>query len=61
MKCTKEKYLIYFYNQNCGSLIDFDQDQTQDSITHETQKNTLGKASAKNPAICIIIQGGNIS
>jgi len=26
------------------------------SITHETQKNTLGKASAKNPDICIIIQ-----
>jgi len=26
---------------------------------HNTHENTLGKASAKNPTICVIIQGGN--
>jgi len=29
MQYTKEKYLIYFYKQTCGSLIDFEQDQIE--------------------------------
>ena len=62
MQCTKAKYLIYLYNQTCGSLIDLSKikkntyNKEEESITHKTQKNTLGKASTKNLAICIIIQ-----
>ena len=55
MQCTKEKYLIYFYNQTCGSLIDLSKikkntyNREEESITHETQKNTLGKPQLKTP------------
>ena len=34
MQCSKAIYLIYFYNQTCGSLIDFEQDQLE-HITDE--------------------------
>lgn len=62
MQCTKAKYLIYFYNQTCRSVIELSKikpntyNKEEESITHETQNNTLGKASAKNLVICIIIQ-----
>ena len=63
----KAKYLIYFYNQTCRSLIYLSKikrntyNREEEPIHMKHRRILWGKPQLKNPTICIIIQGGNIS
>ena len=67
MQYTKAKYYNLLLLSNLRKLKD--RAESKPNIYNHKKKNqctwnienTQGKASAKNPTICIIIQGGNIS
>jgi len=67
MQCTKEKYLIYFYNQTCESLIDFEQDQKKTHIikkkiqSHMKHRRILWGKPQLKPHYLYYHTSGNIS
>ena len=66
MQYTKAKYYNLLLLSICGNLKTLSKiklntyNQKKNQCTWNIE-NTQGKASAKNPTICIIIQGGNTS